>query len=112
MKALVELASVIRSKNAGPFELTVDIIFKDRKIYEQVKGVQSLDAALIARLYRIPAEDVLAVTYFDPACAFKATMKRRLPSGNLGEKDIYGAQQHAPLLEVTLPWGDADAAAP
>ena len=111
MKALVELASVIRSKNAGPFELTVDIIFKDRKIYERVKAAQSLDAALIARLYRISAEDVLAVTYFDPACAFKATMKRRLPSGNLGEKDIYGAQQHAPLLEVSLPWSDSDAAA-
>lgn len=112
MKPLEELATVIRSKNAGPFELTIDIIFKDRKIYERVKEAQSLDAALIARLYRIPVEDVLAVTYFDPACAFKATMKRRLPSGNLGEKDIYGAQQHAPLLEVSLPWSDSDAAAP
>jgi len=111
MKPLVELASVIRSKNAGPFELTVDVIFKNRDIYERVKRSRSLDAALIARLYRIPGEDV-TVTYFDPACAFKATMKRRLPSGNPGEKDIYGAQQHAPLLEVTLPWGDADAAAP
>ncbi|HPU00943.1 MAG TPA: DUF4387 domain-containing protein [Bacillota bacterium] len=107
MKPLVDLALVIRSKNAGPFELTIDIIFKSREIYERVKKEQLLNAALIARLYRIPEEDVLGVTYFDPAAAFKATMKRRLPSGNPGEKDIYGAQQHAPLLELALPWSDA-----
>ena len=111
MKTLVELASVIRSKNAGPFELTIDIIFKRREIYERVKKEQSLNAAIIASLYGIPEQDVLAVTYFDPAGAFKATMKRRFPSGSLGEKDIYGAQQHAPLLEYSLPWGDGDDAA-
>lgn len=104
MKPLVELASVIRSKNAGPFELTIDIIFKQKEVYERVKREQLLNAALIARLYRIPEEEVLAVTYFDPASAFKATLKRRSPSGNPGEKDIYGAQQHAPLLELSLPW--------
>jgi hypothetical protein len=27
-------------------------------------------------------------------------MKRRLPSGALGDGDIYGAQQHAPLLDI------------
>ncbi|HOA35095.1 MAG TPA: DUF4387 domain-containing protein [Bacillota bacterium] len=111
MKPLVDLALVIRSKNAGPFELTIDIIFKERDVYERVKEQQLLNAALIARLYRIPEEDVISVTYFDPTAAFKATMKRQLPSGNLGEKDIYGAQQHAPLLELLLPWSDADAAA-
>lgn len=112
MKPLTELASVIRTKNAGPFELTIDIIFKTREIYERVKREQSIDVALIARLYRIPEEDVLAVTYFDPAAAFKATLKRRVPSGNIGDTDIYGAQQHAPLLELSLPGGDIGAATP
>ncbi len=112
MKPLAELASVIRTKNAGPFELTIDIIFKDRRIYERVKKERSLDTALIARLYRIPEKDILSVTYFDPACAFKATMRRPFPSGDPGERDIYGAQQHAPLLELALPWSDDDAAAP
>ncbi len=112
MKPLTELASVIRTKNAGPFELTIDIIFKTREIYERVKKEQSIDAALIARLYRIPEEDVLAVTYFDPAGAFKATLKRRVPSGNMGDTDIYGAQQHAPLLELSLPEAGDSVATP
>ncbi len=108
MKPLVELAQVIRTKNAGPYELTLDIIFKDRDGYERVKRSNSLNAALIARLYGVPEQDILEVVYFDPACAFKATMKRPLPCGDLGERDIYGAQQHAPLLDLWLPWGDED----
>ena len=96
MKPLVDLALVIRSKNAGPFELTIDIIFKSREIYERVKKEQLLNAALIARLYRIPEEDVLGVTYFDPAAAFKATMKRRLPSETRGEGYLRGPAACSP----------------
>ena len=47
MKPLVDLALVIRSKNAGPFELTIDIIFKERDVYERVKEQQLLNACLL-----------------------------------------------------------------
>ena len=103
-KPLLELASVIRTKNAGPYELTIDIIFRDRESYERVKATGSLNAALIARLYGVPQQDILEALYFDPACAFKATMKRPMPCGQIGETDIYGAQQHAPLLDLCLPF--------
>lgn len=53
MKSLVELASVIRTKNAGPYELTIDVIFKDRKIYERIKKSNSLDASVIARRFSL-----------------------------------------------------------
>jgi hypothetical protein len=104
MKALIDLAGVIRTKNSGPYELTLDVIFKDRQIYERVKAANSLNAALIAKIYGVPEEDIVKAIYFDPACAFKATMKRPLPCGDLGERDIYGAQQHGPLLDLQLPW--------
>ena len=32
--------------------------------------------------------------------AIKATIVRPMPSGALGERDVYGAQQHAPLLGI------------
>lgn len=108
MKPLTELAEVIRTKNAGPYELTIDVIFRDRESYEHVKKRNLLNPGLIAELYRIPVEDVLKAVYFDAARAFKATIKRQLPCGALGERDIYGAQQHAPLLNLMLPWGDED----
>lgn len=101
---LTEVASVIRSKNSGPYELTLDILFKDRTIYERVKQSGAIDRSLIARLYRVPESDILHFVTFDPAVAIKITLKRPLVSGDVGETDVYGAQQHAPLLAITLPW--------
>jgi hypothetical protein len=36
--------------------------------------------------------------FFEEACAVKATIVRPVVSGDPGETDVYGAQQHAPLL--------------
>ena len=45
---LATLAKVIRSKNAGPFELTFDIMFDDVAKYERVKASGVINAARIA----------------------------------------------------------------
>ena len=34
---------------------------------------------------------------------FKATLPRLIPAGDIGDTDVYGAQQHAPLLDVEIP---------
>ena len=99
---LTDLAAVIRSKNAGPYELTLDIIFRDRATYEQVVAAGAIDAALISRLYRVPVTDVLELVAFDPAAAVKITIRRPRVAGDVGETDVYGAQQHAPLLGIEL----------
>jgi hypothetical protein len=52
------------------------------------------------------AEDVLKIIEFDPAYAVKITMRRPLGSGALGESDVYGAQQHVPLMEHAVAWED------
>ena len=38
MPKLYELASMVRSKNAGPFELTVDVVFEDVETFRRVKA--------------------------------------------------------------------------
>ena len=40
---------------------------------------------------------------YDAANAFKATLPRLVPAGDIGDTDVYGAQQHAPLLDVDIP---------
>jgi len=102
---LRELAKVVRSKNAGPFALTFDVVFSDRATYERVKGAGILDAALIARLYGLSPQQVLVAAFFDPAMAFKATIVRPTDSGGPDERDTYGGQQAAPLLDVWIPHG-------
>lgn len=98
----MEMASVVRSKNSGPYELTFDIIFKTFDEYNFFKERQVMTPEVFANLYSIPVEDILQVIYFDPAKAVKVTIRRPIPSGALGETDVYGAQQHAPLMRFTF----------
>jgi len=97
---LTDIASVIRSKNSGPYELTLDIIFKERSWYERVKKAKAIHRGLISKIYGVPEEGVLEIIEFDPAAAIKINLKRPVVSGDIGDTDIYGAQQHAPLLGV------------
>ena len=99
---LRDVASVIRSKNAGPFELTLDVLLKDDETFELLKKADVINAKTIARLYRIPESDVIGIVYFPNARAIKATIVRPLASGALGERDVYGAQQHGPLMNYTF----------
>ena len=108
MRSVSELARVIRSKNAGPFELTFDIIFNDAETYERVKQSGVLSPELFARLYRIPVEHVLNFCFFDQAHAVKATIARSVSSGSAGDSDVFGAQQHAPLLTIEIPWDNEE----
>lgn len=102
-KMLTEVAEVIRSKNAGPYELTLDIIFSSNDDYAFLKDRNFFDKKLFAGLYSVDQDKVLSVTYFDPASAVKATLIRPCTSGEVGDSDIYGAQQHAPLLMLKVP---------
>lgn len=95
---LKDIANVIRSKNAGPYELTLDVLLKDDETFTKLCQADIINKKTVAELYHIPVEDVQSIVYFPNARAIKATIVRPLPSGNMGERDVYGAQQHAPLV--------------
>lgn len=95
---LFDCTDVIRSKNSGPFELTFDIIFKDQKMFEQFHEKNIMTPSVFAQLYGIQVSDIKGIIAFAPAKAIKITITRPMASGDLGECDVYGAQQHAPLL--------------
>ena len=97
---LRDVASVIRSKNAGPFELTLDVLMKDDASFAMMQQYDVINKKVIAELYKIPEEDVIAIVYFPNARAIKATLVRPMASGALGERDVYGAQQHGPLMSM------------
>ena len=99
---LRELAQVIRSKNAGPFELTFDIMFADSASYERVKRSGAINAHAIAAIYRVRVDDVLVCRPYDPAVAFKITIRRPVGSGDITDRDVYGCQQHVPLMTMEI----------
>jgi hypothetical protein len=107
-RPLVELARTIRSKNAGVDQITFDVIFADRRSWELVKRSRALTPETITRLYGIPAERLTAFVEYEPALAIKFTIRRERPSGSPGERDVFGAQQYAPLFDLPIPVGGAD----
>lgn len=99
--ALRDLASVVRSKNAGPTQLTVDIFFNDAPGYARATQGDALSRAAVAALYQLDAAQVQRYLLPD-ILALKFSMPRAVCAGNPGDGDVYGAQQHAPLLGVLL----------
>ena len=100
---LRDLASTIRSKNAGVDHITFDIIFRERAEFERVRDSGVLTLARVAALYRIPEERITDFVVFEPAQAIKFTIRRERPSGSPGEHDVFGAQQYAPLFDIEIP---------
>ena len=102
MTALARLARLIRSKNAGPFELTFDVMFEDEERYLRVKRSGALTRELVARLYGLPAEKV-KFFWCDNACAIKASIPRPYFQGDVRDSDSHGGQQYAPLMDIEIP---------
>lgn len=100
---LAELASTIRSKNAGVDHITFDIIFRDEKAYRRTVDSGRLSPDSIAELYGVDKERVTSFVVFEPAQAIKFTIRRRRPAGSAGEPDSFGSQCYPPLFEVDIP---------
>lgn len=102
MARLIDIADVLRSKNAGALLVTLDLIFEDEARYQKVRDSGVITPALIAERYGVSQNEVTVIPY-DVAYAIKITLPRLYPSGTFGDSDIYGAQQHAPLLDIEIP---------
>ena len=102
MTALWELAALIRSKNAGPFWLTIDVMFDDTETYELVRRSGVLTPESIAATYRTDVANVKFIAH-DAARALKVSLPRPAVSGSAGDGDVYGGQFHAPLVDLEVP---------
>jgi hypothetical protein len=98
---LIELAQVVRSKNAGPATLSFDLLFASAADYARALTSPALAPLSIARLYAVEPQRVRVHPY-PPANAIKIAIDRTMIAGTPGDRDVYGAQQHGPLLELEL----------
>ncbi|MBQ4075901.1 MAG: DUF4387 domain-containing protein [Clostridia bacterium] len=100
---IYEAAHVVRSKNSGPFAVTLDILFDRSEEYFRLKNSGMITPEFVAGLYRISPEDITDFAWFDAGLGVKITYLRKVASGTVGDRDVYGAQQHAPLLMLEMP---------
>jgi hypothetical protein len=98
---LGKLAQLIRSKNAGPFWITFDIVFENVEDFERVVCAKVLTKEWISGTYKIP-QDTLIFVEIPAARAIKFSFPRPRIQGDLGESDMYSGQQYAPLLDLQI----------
>ena len=100
---LMDYTKMLRSKNAGPLWLTMDLAFADKSTLIKILESGILREETIAALYQGPADMVRIIPY-PVVNAIKITIPRKHPRGALLDSDIYGCQQHMALanLEVNL----------
>jgi len=100
---LRDLVTFLFSKNAGPYLITFDILFRSREDYQKAKESGIFTAETFARLYKVPLERVISVYEYDAADMIKFTMIRDISSSDFGDRSVFGAQQWAPLLDLSVP---------
>lgn len=103
MDKLCDLAKVLRSKNSGPYAVTLDVLFDSEAIYKRIKQSGVLTLEKVAELYRMPVNRITHFVWFDAGLGVKITYLREVASGTVGDRDVYGAQQHAPLMDLLIP---------
>ena len=102
MPKLIDLATVVRSKNAGPLYVTFDVMFPNKSVFEKVKRSNVLTEKYIAKLYDVDIKEVSIIMY-DIVNSLKITIPRKEISGALADTDVYGCQQQVPLSNVIIP---------
>lgn len=105
MARLRDLTSVLRSKNAGPFQITIDLMFDDQDKLRRVLDSGVLDPVCVARMYGT-SPDLVQVIPFELVRGIKITVPRpwgSRGSGSAGDRDVYGAQQHGPVADTEVP---------
>lgn len=99
---LIDADAIIRSKDAGPFRFTLDVIFRNREQFEQMRCSGVWTRETLSRLCSIDPDTIQACLVYEPALAFKCTYQRPISSGAFGDNDIYGSQQHVPLYFLSF----------
>jgi Domain of unknown function (DUF4387) len=103
---LRDIASMIRSKNAGPFVLTIDLFFDSLPPCQRVVNSGVITAKAIGELFGVDPDQVF-VTFVPQAVAVKITLPRPVSAGDVGDNDVAGGQQFARILDIEIPPGPA-----
>lgn len=101
MPRVSEACRHVRSKNAGPFWITIDMFFVDKATFELHVDSAALQADAIGELFDVEASVVKRFAVPD-LLVLKISYPRKRPQGGPMERDMHGGQQYIRLLDVEL----------
>jgi hypothetical protein len=101
MPELRDVCRHIRSKNAGPFWITIDLFFRDDDAYRSYKDDPKISAQTFADIYGAD-ESLIKLVQVDALRVVKVSYPRPKPQGWQGERDMHAGQQYVSLLNLEL----------
>ena len=103
MTTLDDLAGVLRSKNAGPFYITIDMFFPDLKAYQRAAQPGFLTVERVAETYGLEVAEVYGIYRQEFALGIKVTLQKRVVADDPANNDVMAGQQHLPLAALEVP---------
>ena len=97
MSTLGKKVQKIRSKNAGPFWITIDIFCGSKEVYQEV--LKNLDNTKIVQLFNIPGQTLKRFEIED-LNVLKFSFPRKIIQGHIKDRDMHGAQLAVLLSET------------
>lgn len=101
MEKICDAAKYVRSKNAGPFWVTIDIFCDTDAAYEKISGSKQLSTAAIAEIYHVQKDDV-EIYHLPDLKVIKISLPREVPQGAPGERDMHAGQQYLQLMDLAI----------
>ena len=99
---LQDIAIEVRSKNAGPFWVTMELFLRDEDAYRIAADPGYLNEEVIGRLYGVPVAGV-RIFRIPSLNVVKVSFPRPVAQGSLRDRDIHAGQHHVPLAVLALP---------
>lgn len=98
---LADLAYEVRSKNAGPFWVTMELFLRDAEGYRIAADESFLNERVIAQLYRVE-ESSIRLFRIPSLNVVKISFPRPVSQGSLRDRDIHAGQHHVPLARLPI----------
>lgn len=99
MTTVADIATKVRSKNAGPFWLTIDIFCGDPEAYKRL--TESLSTDRVASAFQVPTNTLKRFDIAD-LHVIKFSLPRPTIQGDITDRDMHGAGWAPLVAELTL----------
>ncbi|TQS40424.1 DUF4387 domain-containing protein [Cryptosporangium phraense] len=98
MTTISDLALEVRSKNAGPFWVTMELFMRDADGY---RAVSFVDERIVAELYRVDP-GTIQIFRIPSLNIVKISFPRPVSQGSLRDRDMHAGQHHVPLALLAV----------
>ena len=101
MPKVSEICRQVRSKNAGPFWITLDLFFRDRASFDRYVEAPQFQPEAFGSLFGVDPGLVKRFVIPD-LLVLKISYPRRHPQGGALERDMHGGQQYVRVLDMEV----------